>query len=95
MRQYLILSLFVLTACSQEDVQQLGDKAGDFYNSSTRDNVIENWQDRVSSEPQCANFKEQFQLIGETHKSAASGAFVNDMQNIMREVKANNCALND
>lgn len=64
---------------------------GASYNTSYRDNVIKNWQNRVADTAECASFKARFKAAGDRHESAASGAFVTDMQKIMNGVKASHC----
>lgn len=87
-----VLLLFVLFGCSREQVASASANAAKSYNESYRDNVIKNWQARVSTAPACIEFKNRFQAAGSRYDSAANGAFMNDMTTIWDATKAVGCS---
>lgn len=87
-----VFLLLLISACSREQTNVAVGALGKAYNSSYRDDVIKNWQAKVSSSPHCVPFKERFKVVGERYDSAANGAFVNDMMKIWEETKSSGCA---
>ena len=88
----LLLLVLVLAGCSREQSNAAAAAIGKSYNQSYRDNVIANWQAKVSSTPACAPIKERFRTAGERYDNAANGAFANDMMKIWEETKSTGCA---
>jgi len=62
------------------------------YLQDNRDNIIKNWQSKVSAAPACAEFKNRFKAAGERYDNAANGAFMGDMSKIWEATKAAGCA---
>ncbi len=85
-------TLLVLLGCSNEDVQNIGSKVGEYYNNSQRDNVAQNWTKNIQDTPECEVYKTR--LIEESlkHNSAASGAFVNGMRSVLDTAIQANCS---
>ena len=90
--RFLLLVLIVVGGCSREQTNAATAAVGKSYNLSYRDNVIKNWQAKVSSSTVCALFKDRFRTAGERYDNAANGAFVNDMMKIWEETKSAGCA---
>jgi hypothetical protein len=83
--------LLVLLGCSREQVSSASGAAAKSYNETYRDNVIMNWQARVSTAPACMEFKNRFVTAGERYDNAANGSFAQDMIKIWDATKAAGC----
>ena len=77
--------------CISEDYQTFGEKIGAMYIKSQRDNIINNWVNRISELPRCQLYKNNYMVVGKRHASAASGAFVNDMRAIYDQASKQGC----
>lgn len=88
---YLLIAVLMLVGCNKQQASTDAIAVGKAYNISYRDNVIKNWQSRVSDAERCAQFKARFKVSGERHESAASGAFVMDMMNVWKDAQAAGC----
>jgi hypothetical protein len=87
--------LFLLcgvVACSREQATAAANGVGKSYLESNRDSIIRNWQARVASTPQCAQFKDRFLAAGSRYDNAVNGMFVGDMLKIWDATKAGGCA---
>jgi hypothetical protein len=82
---------FLLIGCSQGQIDSSANPAAQKYNESHRDNVIRNWQNRISDGPECSQFKERMKVAGERHTSAASASFTSDLMKVKDAAKAANC----
>lgn len=91
-RVFLLMLFFGFAGCSQEQTATIAKSVGGAYNTSYRDNVIKNWQARVSGELRCAEFKSKFQSVGERYADAANGAFMQDVFKVWEATKAAGCA---
>lgn len=91
MKRHYLLAAVLLIGCDQQQAASVAEAVGRAYNTSYRDNVIKNWQNKVSDAERCASFKARFRAAGVRHESAASGAFVGDMTKIWEEAKAAGC----
>ena len=87
------VALLVTTACSREDVLKTAAAGGTSYNTSTRDNIIKNWQAKVFEKPECTQYRERFKVAGAKYDSAANGAFQADMQQIWDATKKAGCGV--
>jgi len=87
----IILLAVILVGCSPEQSSSAVSAVTKSYTESYRDNVIKNYQARVTNAPSCAQFKERFKTVGERYDNASNGAFVNDMMKIWEATKAANC----
>lgn len=83
--------LIVMFGCSREQVASASSTAAKSYNESYRDNVIKNWQARVSPAPTCVEFKNRFKTAGERYDNAANGMFMQDVLKIWDATKAAGC----
>lgn len=91
MRVLVVLAVFLLEACNQQQASSTAEAVGKAYNVSYLDNVIRNWQNKVADTDRCASYKARFEAAGSRYESAATGGFVNDMMKIWEEAKAANC----
>lgn len=89
---FVLMLIFGLAGCSQEQTATIAKSVGGAYNTSYRDNVIKNWQARVSGEPRCAEFKSRFKSVGERYADAANGAFMQDVSRVWEATKTSGCA---
>ncbi len=88
----LLLAVCVLTACSREQTAAAGNPAAKSYLESNRDNIIKNWQAKVASTPNCAEFKEQFRAVGSRFDNAANASFSIELSKIWEAAKQAKCA---
>lgn len=70
----------ISTACTND--QTVEDRLAETYLSRQRDSVITNWQARLLDEPRCDRFRQLHRTHGERFSSAASGGFVQAMQDV-------------
>lgn len=88
----IILLAVILAGCSQEQSNAAVSAVTKSYTESYRNNVIKNYQAKVTNSPSCAQFKERFKTVGERYDNASNGAFVNDMMKVWEATKAASCA---
>jgi uncharacterized lipoprotein YajG len=88
---YLMAAILMLASCNQQQATRTAIAVGKSYNTSYRDDVIKNWQSKVSDTERCAQFKARFKAAGERYESAASGAFVEDMMSVWKDTQAAGC----
>lgn len=88
---YLLVAVLMLVGCGKQQASAAANAVGKEYNTSYRDNVIKNWQSKVSDTERCAQFKARFKTAGERHESAANGAFVMDMTSVWNDTQAAGC----
>ena len=94
MQKTLVMVLpLVIVACSPKQPVELAKQATDGYNSSYRDNVIENWQNRLKDTPMCLPWRERLKSEGQKHESAATGKFQMAMRQVMNEATAADCRM--
>lgn len=77
------------------DAGGIGERVGSSYNALQRDSVIRNYQKRIKEDEACRAYKDRFHRAGQRHESAASGAFVRDMQAVMEAVSRAGCIKNE
>ena len=88
---YLLVAILMLVGCNKQQATTTAIAIGKSYNTSYRDDVIKDWQSRVSDTERCAQFKARFKAAGERHESAASGVFVEDMKSVWKDTQAAEC----
>lgn len=88
-----ILLALILIGCSQEQTNAAANSIGKSYNENYRDNLIENYQAKVTDTPRCTEFKKQFKTLGERYDNASNGAFQMDMIKTLEATKSANCAV--
>jgi hypothetical protein len=82
-----------LSSCSDEKSKPLTTQIGELYNKSLQNDVTKNWQNRIYDKENCVKYKEEIWKTGKKHASAASGAFVNDMNAILGRARKEGCVI--
>jgi len=88
---YLMIAILMLVGCNKQHATASAIAVGKSYNTSYRDDVIKDWESRVSDTERCVQFKARFKAAGERHESAASGVFVEDMMSVWKDTQAAGC----
>jgi hypothetical protein len=86
----LVLVLCVVGASGEQAFAD--NSAAKLYHDSNRDNIIRNWQAKVSPDPRCAGFKDRFHAVGSRFDNAANASFSIEMSKVWEATKAAKCA---
>jgi len=80
----------ILLGCSRES-QDVGQALANTYNTRTLDRAILKNQKRINDHPDCAPFKEEIRVVGESFQSTANAAFHREMIAIRDDARQAGC----
>lgn len=86
-----LLGGFPSSAVAEDDDPSLVGTFAEAYHRFERDRIIRNHQKRIKDERRCVGFRDQLEVAGRRHESAATGAFAMDMLQILHEASDQEC----